>query len=42
MPPFFPRGRQAQPVLKQPPQQLPAPHIQLFLQLTMLQPRRLR
>ena len=42
MPPHLTRGRQVQPVLVQPPQQLPAPHVQLFLQLAVLQPRRIR
>ena len=41
MPPFLAGSRQVQPVLEQPPQQPPAPHVQLFLQLTVLQPRRL-
>ena len=42
MPPLLGRSRRVQPVLEHPPQQLPAPHLQLFLQLSMLQPRRLR
>ena len=40
MPPLLAGSRQVQPVLEQLPQQPPAPHIQLFFQLTMLQPRR--
>jgi hypothetical protein len=38
---FLAGSCQVEPVLEQPPQQLPAPHVQLFLQLTVLQPRRL-
>jgi hypothetical protein len=41
MPPLLLRGHQVQAALEQPPQQLPAPHVQLVFQLTVLQPRRL-
>ena len=41
IPPFLAGSRQVQPVLEQPPQQLPAPHLQLVLQLAVLQPRRI-
>jgi len=41
MPAFLAGSCQVQPVLEQPPQQLPAPRIQLFLQLTVLQSRRI-
>src|ERR1035437_2941221 len=41
VPPPLGRSRHVQPVLEQPPQQLPAPHVQLLLQVSVLQPRRL-
>jgi len=39
--PLLGRSRRAQPVLEQLPHQLPAPHAELFLQVSVLQTRRL-
>src|ERR1035438_6582158 len=41
MPPLLGRSRRVQPVLEQPPLQLPAPRLQLLLQVSVLQPGRL-
>jgi hypothetical protein len=41
MPPFLAGGRQVQPVLEQLPQHFPPPHVQLFLQVTVLKPGRI-
>ena len=41
MTPHLAGSRHIQPVLEQPPQQLPAPYVQLLLQVSVLQPCRL-